>query len=32
LVLHAVLRPEQWPPERITAVLAYHVDNLASVV
>jgi AcrR family transcriptional regulator len=28
LVLHAVLRPEQWPPERITAVLSYHLDNL----
>jgi AcrR family transcriptional regulator len=28
LVLHAVLRPEQWPPERITAVLSYHLENL----
>jgi AcrR family transcriptional regulator len=31
LALHAVLRPEQWPPERITALLAYHLDGLDSV-
>lgn len=28
LVLHVALRPEQWPPERLAAVLRYHLDSL----
>jgi AcrR family transcriptional regulator len=28
LVLHYGLRSEQWPPERLAAVLSYHLDTL----
>lgn len=28
LVLHAVMRPSLWPPERLSAVLSYHVNAL----
>lgn len=28
LALHAVMRPELWPPERLSAVLDHHVDAL----
>ena len=28
LVLHAALRPEQWTPDRLTAVLGAHLDAL----
>ena len=28
LVLHYGLRPEQWPPDRLAAVLSYHLDTL----
>ncbi len=30
LALHAVLRPEQWPPDRIEAVLDHHLDALSA--
>lgn len=28
LVLHAVMRPSLWPPERLSAVLTYHLNTL----
>lgn len=28
LALHAVMRPELWPPERLSATLEHHVDAL----